>query len=114
MKKGFTLIEVLVVAIIVAILASIAIPAYQSYIEGVSNDVVRASTKSIHSVLESDFLRHGEVDIPKIVEGVNFAKEIVVVTTDSKIEISHKRGNVTGSLEVGEETVKVSFTEETE
>ena len=41
MRKGFTLIEVLVVAVIVAILAAVAIPAYNAYIASTKVDVAK-------------------------------------------------------------------------
>ena len=40
-KKGFTLIEVLIVAVIVAILVTVAIPSYQNYIVNSRNNVAR-------------------------------------------------------------------------
>jgi len=39
MNKGFTLIEVLVVSLIVAILSSVAIPTFQGYIDRASSQV---------------------------------------------------------------------------
>jgi prepilin-type N-terminal cleavage/methylation domain-containing protein len=41
-KRGFVLAEVLVVAVIVAILAAVAIPTYTSYVRGQRQSVVKA------------------------------------------------------------------------
>ncbi|MCK4978739.1 MAG: prepilin-type N-terminal cleavage/methylation domain-containing protein, partial [Candidatus Delongbacteria bacterium] len=49
MKKGFTLIEVLVVAVIVAILAAVAIPAYTAYIKSTKLDVAKNLAATIVS-----------------------------------------------------------------
>ena len=47
MRKGFTLIEVLVVAVIVAILAAVAIPAYNGYIQSSKEKVSRNTAGTI-------------------------------------------------------------------
>ncbi|MBR5272703.1 MAG: prepilin-type N-terminal cleavage/methylation domain-containing protein [Clostridia bacterium] len=46
-KKGFTLIEVMVVVAIIAILAAVAIPAYLSYQEQARAEVAKASASAV-------------------------------------------------------------------
>lgn len=46
-KKGFTLIEVLVVAVIVAILAAVAIPAYMSYVGDSKTQVMQNTAATV-------------------------------------------------------------------
>jgi len=54
-KKGFTLVEVIVVAVIVLILAAVAIPLYQGYVresrENAANNVAATVVKTIGSAL---------------------------------------------------------------
>jgi len=47
MRKGFTLIEVLVVAVIVAILAAVAIPAYMSYVGDSKTQVMQNTAATV-------------------------------------------------------------------
>ena len=51
MRKGFTLIEVLVVAVIVAILAAVAIPAYNGYIQSSKEKVARNTAGTVAAAL---------------------------------------------------------------
>jgi prepilin-type N-terminal cleavage/methylation domain-containing protein len=54
MKKGFTLVEVLVVSVIVAVLSATAIPAYQGYIDRSSDDVCEnMAALTLRSVIAS-------------------------------------------------------------
>lgn len=48
-KQGFTLVEVIVVAVIVAILAAVAIPIYQQYVVDSSNNSAQNTGGSIAS-----------------------------------------------------------------
>lgn len=48
-EKGFTLVEVIVVAVIVAILAAVAVPLYQGYVDSSRENVVQNTAGSLAS-----------------------------------------------------------------
>ena len=48
-KKGFTLVEILVVVIIVAILAAIAVPIYMRYVEKARSTEAQSAISSIRT-----------------------------------------------------------------
>lgn len=52
-KKGFTLVEVIVVLVILAILAAISIPALTGYIDQANERAAISEAKTIHTALQS-------------------------------------------------------------
>ena len=59
MKNGFTLIELMVAVAVVAILASIAIPSYEGYIETTRKSTAKTTALFIKPYLEEYFLEKG-------------------------------------------------------
>lgn len=57
-KKGFTLVELLIVVAIIAVLVAIAIPVYSTQLEEAREAVDEANLSTIKSLAETDWLLH--------------------------------------------------------
>ena len=58
-NKGFTLVELMIAVVIIAILASIALPAYNDYVEEARLTSAKSSALSIKPYLEEHYLETG-------------------------------------------------------
>lgn len=61
-KKGFTLIEVLVVVIIVAILAAIAVPIYMRYVESARSTEAKTALSALKTTYENRRQQYGTIE----------------------------------------------------
>ena len=59
-QNGFTLIELLVAMVILTVLASFAVPAYQSYVDTSEEGVLRTNIMTVEVFQEDFFLRNGQ------------------------------------------------------
>jgi type IV pilus assembly protein PilE len=77
MKKGFTLIEFLIVAAIIAILAAIAVPMYQRYIDRSRN---AASQALLHQIALAEMALDNAQEIPESYVSSAKADNILLLT----------------------------------
>ena len=112
MKKGFTLIEVMVVAVIVAILAAVAIPAYNGYIERSSNNVamnVAGTVASACGTLASENHGSGYTIGALTSNATNDIGGGISIRIPDGVAITIASGAVTGSHVKGTGTVTANF-----
>jgi len=82
MKKGFTLIEIMIVVAIIAILAAIAIPNFVSYRKTSQQNACKANMKQIMSAVEAYRVKNGS--IPASVASLTLSANGAFLKTEPK------------------------------
>ena len=97
-QKGFTLIEVIVVAVIVAVLAAVAIPIYNGYIQSSRQNVVdnNAGALATFCAASRDQGTNATLNVPLVDGALNttwqIPKGITVVVGASSVTVTHDKG----------------------
>ena len=114
MKKGFTLIEVIVVALIVGLLSATAIPAYKGYIDRTSDQVCEHTAASVLTSIVAFVQSKKEIDAGSYdINGLNsklgeskinlpqgYTAEIIIVDSDN-ITVIIQDDQYLGSATIG-------------
>ena len=57
-RRGFTLLEILVVIAILGLLASVAVVKYMAYLEDAAVDTAKAKLREVRTALQAHYMRH--------------------------------------------------------
>ena len=85
-KKGFTLVEILIVVVILGILAAIVIPQFSQASSEARNSSVKSNLQMVRSQIELYKIQHNEA-LPGLVTGVNLIDALTTETTSAGVAV---------------------------
>lgn len=87
LRSAFTMVEVIVVAVLVAILAAVAIPQYQSYVEESRQEAVDNLAESGAAIANSIIRRKGDITIAPADLGLSYddTKYVITISGDNVV-----------------------------
>jgi type IV pilus assembly protein PilA len=74
-QQGFTLVEVIVVAVIVAVLAAVAIPLYMGYIKDTRNNVCQNNAAAIATTIQAKLAQNISYSVPASGSNISIPNE---------------------------------------
>jgi type IV pilus assembly protein PilA len=83
-RKGFTLVEIMIVVVIIGLLAAMAIPAFQKVRQSSQDKAVMNNARQLGSAADQYFLENGttSVDITALVGPANYIKNLATVARE--------------------------------
>ena len=83
--KGFTLVEIMIVVVIIGLLAAMAIPAFQKVRQSSQDKAVLNNARQLSAAADQYYLENGvsTVDSAKLVGATNYVKAINTVANES-------------------------------
>lgn len=105
-KKGFTLVELIVVLVILAILAALLIPALIGYINKAKEKQITAETRQL--VMAAQTLT--DEQYAKLNKGVKLQKSVTISSQDDSTGIATDTGVVTLGTDAIKELAEISVT----
>ncbi len=84
-NKGFTLVEIMIVVVIIGLLAAMAIPAFQKVRQSSQDKAVLNNARQLSAASDQYFLENGvsTVALPSLVGATNYVKAVNTVAGES-------------------------------
>ena len=100
-KKGFTLVELLVVIAILAILATVSTVGYTAFVERARESVASTELAQITKVISTDLMDDGEIVI-NVADGANAGKYVITNNGTTLTYTKNGAAPAADGLEIGE------------